>query len=921
MQGDVSDKPVRRRRTAAAPETSPEPAAAAAPPEPAKRPATRRQTPPALTRAEAVEIAREALAKVASTRQSPKKAVGEAIPTEPATVKPARSRPHTAIKPAVAVPQTTKPVAALPPVAKPKTALPPAAKAKAALPPAAKPKGALPPAAKPKGALLPAKPVATTPEATRAVAAPPKATKPAAAKPVVTKPVAAKPAVTKPVAAKPAATKPVAAKPPAKLEPETPPAAKPVVARPRATRSLTALSPATRPVAGSPPGIEPPATSPPSAKSVAASPATEIGAPSRRSRTTRANAPEAVEAAPAEAPTAPARSSRHAQPAAPPPTELESGSVSAPARSTVRGRSTRPPIRAIAESPPVSETRGDPAVQQGGDSAVGRPSRGRGRTPAEGIPVEGATPGTTPGITSGDALGVAPERDRWGRGRRGRGRGRFAEGGPHAGAGPEAVGGQQAPLEGAATGPDGQEAGGTDSDLDYRRRRRGGRRRGRGRLDPGQVLPGEAGVVTPDRGEGPQDQEPEGEGSEAEGQTGEGGEGGLDAYGRRGRRHRRRGRRRGQPLPLTSEEQTTLEAKRVADAAAKEERRRLAEQQRVEAQRRKAEREVARRAQQQASQSKREATRRPKRGPAFGETWWSARWTAVLETFGWAARVARGAEYARLGMVRDLYMDEYGVITARVQGSRPEPYTVELSMVHLTQEQWDAVLHEMSQNALLAAQLLAGDMPQDIEEVFFNVGVTLFPYDGQEIYADCDCPDQVNPCKHIAAVFYTLAQEFDRDPFLIFRFRGRDGEQVAAYLRALRAEAGIEEVEEPALLEPEILPLAECLDSFWKGGEVLDTLRLQIAPPVTPGAVLLRLGQPNGWDGARGFIFTMAPYFQALSERALQAAYAESGEVRPGTLAPHAAEAAEAAEASPAAVGDGSTEATVIPAAEQTEAS
>ena len=250
----------------------------------------------------------------------------------------------------------------------------------------------------------------------------------------------------------------------------------------------------------------------------------------------------------------------------------------------------------------------------------------------------------------------------------------------------------------------------------------------------------------------------------------------------------------------------------------------------------------------------------------------------MLETFGWAARVARGAEYARLGAVRELEIDDQGAVTAKVQGSRPEPYDVYLSMVNLTPEAWDSVLLEMSNNALLAATLLAGEMPQDIEEAFFATGVTLFPYDGQDILAECSCPDQVNPCKHIAAVFYRLAAEFDRDPFLIFRLRGRTKEQVAAALRALRAEAQTIEEEAPALPDDSVRPLADCLADFWKCGEGLANLRVAITPPVTPGAVLLRLGQPNGWDGARGFIFSMAPFYLALSERALQAAFAEAAE-------------------------------------------
>lgn len=359
---------------------------------------------------------------------------------------------------------------------------------------------------------------------------------------------------------------------------------------------------------------------------------------------------------------------------------------------------------------------------------------------------------------------------------------------------------------------------------------------------------------------------------------------------RRSRWGRRRERR--EQVPQTPEAAARAEAAR-AEAAQKKAQRK-AEQQRKEAERRaqqQARREEQRRRQQaqQEAQAQRRAARKRQ---AFGSTWWSARWTAVLETFGWAARVGRGAEYARQGAVRDLHMDEWGVVTAHVQGSRPEPYTVELSIVHLPDDVWNRILEEMSKDALLAAKLLAGEMPEDIEDAFYAAGVTLFPYEGQEILAACSCPDQVNPCKHIAAVFYTLAQEFDRDPFLIFRFRGRSAEQVAAALRALRAESEtVEEDGEVVVSADEPLPLDQCLDRFWTLGEAHAAFRVAIAPPATPGAVLLRLGQPNGWDGARGFIFTMAPYYQALSEKALAAAYAEDST---GNGQPIAAPAASA---------------------------
>jgi hypothetical protein len=46
---------------------------------------------------------------------------------------------------------------------------------------------------------------------------------------------------------------------------------------------------------------------------------------------------------------------------------------------------------------------------------------------------------------------------------------------------------------------------------------------------------------------------------------------------------------------------------------------------------------------------------------------------------------------------------------------------------------------------------------------------SLFPTARADLETECSCPDYANPCKHIAAVYYLLGEEFDRDPFLLFR--------------------------------------------------------------------------------------------------------------------------------------------------------
>ena len=152
----------------------------------------------------------------------------------------------------------------------------------------------------------------------------------------------------------------------------------------------------------------------------------------------------------------------------------------------------------------------------------------------------------------------------------------------------------------------------------------------------------------------------------------------------------------------------------------------------------------------------------------IGDTWWSKRWVGVLESFGWSNRLERGRRYARKGQALDFELST-GKVEATVQGSVNKPYFVTIEIKPLTEGAWDHVIEEMSQKAIFAAKLLAGEMPDDIEGAFEAADVSLFPEKSKDIKTHCSCPDSANPCKHIAALYYILAEEFDRDPFMIYR--------------------------------------------------------------------------------------------------------------------------------------------------------
>jgi uncharacterized Zn finger protein len=260
-----------------------------------------------------------------------------------------------------------------------------------------------------------------------------------------------------------------------------------------------------------------------------------------------------------------------------------------------------------------------------------------------------------------------------------------------------------------------------------------------------------------------------------------------------------------------------------------------------------------------------------KRG-SIGDTWWSKRWVSVLESFGWSNRLERGRRYARGGQVIGFKLTP-GKVTASVQGSTPKPYKVEIEVKSFSEAEWEKAIEEMSEKAVFAAKLLAGEMPQNIEEAFKSAGMSLFPASSKDIKTDCSCPDSANPCKHIAAVYYILAEEFDRDPFMLFNMRGLTKEEITVSLRKKRV--GDEKPHEPQEVKAQVqeaVPLSA--DGFWEGGE-LESFSVNITAPEVPAAIIKRLGTPQFWDSKEDFNKKMEKYYKEISKKAIETAYGE----------------------------------------------
>jgi len=260
------------------------------------------------------------------------------------------------------------------------------------------------------------------------------------------------------------------------------------------------------------------------------------------------------------------------------------------------------------------------------------------------------------------------------------------------------------------------------------------------------------------------------------------------------------------------------------------------------------------------------------RGP-IGETWWSRRFIELLESLRIGGRMDRGRTYARQGQVISIDVDP-GAVTAAVQGSRARPYRVRIGLARLSEADWRRAEAAMVSRAAFLARLLAGEMPENIEEAFEDCSHGLFPTTAGELESGCSCPDWADPCKHVAAVYYLLAEAFDGDPFLLLRWRGREREELLRNLRALRGSdpaplapgrdadpwADIEAIDTP--------PLEDRIDVFWQAGPAVTALRLAPTAPRVPDAAIRALAALDREVGGGPITDVLEPAYATITSRA-----------------------------------------------------
>ena len=262
----------------------------------------------------------------------------------------------------------------------------------------------------------------------------------------------------------------------------------------------------------------------------------------------------------------------------------------------------------------------------------------------------------------------------------------------------------------------------------------------------------------------------------------------------------------------------------------------------------------------------------------FGKSWWAKRWIGVLESFNIGSRLGRGRSYARRGQVTSIDITT-GFVRARVQGSRRDAYKVTIEVSTLSDGDGEKLGRALASQALFAAKLLANEMPQDIETAFQASNLSLFPEKLGDLKTKCSCPDWSNPCKHVAAVYYLIGEEFDRDPFLIFKLRGLNREKLIELIGSPEehkhsVEVAADELSESSDLAPE--PISTDIAGFWHGSGLPGELSVDVQAPPVSAPLLTRLGSFPFWRSDRRFIEAFEPIYEQASLQAMRLFVGES---------------------------------------------
>jgi uncharacterized Zn finger protein len=232
---------------------------------------------------------------------------------------------------------------------------------------------------------------------------------------------------------------------------------------------------------------------------------------------------------------------------------------------------------------------------------------------------------------------------------------------------------------------------------------------------------------------------------------------------------------------------------------------------------------------------------------------------AMFEALRMAPTFARGRRDARAGHVRNLTISS-SLVVAQVRGpDETAAHRARIAVRAFGAAEWARVEGDLATQARYVADLLAGRMPADIEQVFTGAGLSLLPLSIGEVAMDCTCERWPLPCAHLAATFYALARSFETDPFGVFAWRGRGRDELLLHLRQLRGAVEPSTRAEPGSPDDGLGEIAD----FWGGGAPA-AMPAALPAAARPDVLLDQLDPPPLTLDGRPIVELLRPAYQLL---------------------------------------------------------
>ena len=155
----------------------------------------------------------------------------------------------------------------------------------------------------------------------------------------------------------------------------------------------------------------------------------------------------------------------------------------------------------------------------------------------------------------------------------------------------------------------------------------------------------------------------------------------------------------------------------------------------------------------------------------YGTTLWGKEFIQSIENQTDAARLSRGKTYANTDKIYDVKISQNQVI-AKVKGNYSPFYKTALTFSSFPKGDKEVILKFIDENPFVLAGIINGKLSDKLLEFIKINEIDIF----RSFNMNCNCYDFYGayPCKHIAALYYALTNQIDKNPFILFSLRGLD---------------------------------------------------------------------------------------------------------------------------------------------------